>query len=132
MASKFLGKGWKFPIAAQDGNIEVAEYEESIRDSIWLILSTAKGERVMRPDFGCRAPQLVFAPGGQRYLRLLETTVREAIRDWEPRVDLLDVAVEADIEEPERVQVSVAYRVRATNTRLNLVFPFYLETLEVG
>ena len=97
-----------------------------------VLLLTAVGERVMRFDFGCRAPQLVFAPGGQRYLRLLETTIREAVRDWEPRIDLIDVQVEADVEEPERVEVTVSYRVRATNTRANLVFPYYLDTLEVA
>ena len=85
----------------------------------------------MRFTFGSRASELVFAPGGQRHLRLLETTVREAVRDWEPRVDLLDVSVESDLEEPERVNVSLSYQVRATNTRSNLVFPFYLDTIEV-
>ena len=85
----------------------------------------------MRFDFGSRASELVFAPGGQRHLRLFETTVLEAIRDWEPRVDVLDVSVESDLEEPERVNVSLSYQIRATNTRTNLVFPFYLDTVEV-
>lgn len=86
----------------------------------------------MRFNFGSRAPELLFAPGAQRNLNLLRTTVQEAIRDWEPRVDVIDVAVETDVNEPERVQVSLEYRVRATNTRSNLVFPFYLDLLEVG
>jgi phage baseplate assembly protein W len=74
----------------------------------------------------------VFAPGSQRYLGLLETTVREAIRDWEPRIELDQVVAEQDLQEPERVNVSIDYRVRQTNTRANLVFPFYLGTLEIG
>jgi phage baseplate assembly protein W len=84
----------------------------------------------MRPDFGCDAPRLVFAPGSMQYLRLLETTVREAVRDWEPRVELEDVRAEVDPEEETRVIVSIDYRVRQTDTRTNLVFPFYLGTVE--
>ncbi len=133
MNSRFLGRGWRFPILPDSsGRLGYTDGEENVEHSLRVLLLTALGERVMRYDFGCRAPQLVFAPGGQRYLRLLETTVREAVRDWEPRVELLDVSVEADVEEPEYVQIAVAYRVRATNSRLNLVFPFYLETFEVG
>ncbi len=85
----------------------------------------------MRFDFGSRASELVFAPGGQRHLRLLESTVRDAIRNWEPRVDVLDVSIEADVEGPERVNVSLAYQIRATNTRNSLVFPFYLDSIEI-
>ena len=84
----------------------------------------------MRYDFGCRAPELVFAPGSVRYLRLLEETVRDAVRDWEPRVFLDDVRAEVDLEDETRVVVFVDYRVRRTNTRQNLVFPFYVGVLE--
>jgi phage baseplate assembly protein W len=131
MTRPFLGKGWRFPILPDAaGRLGYTEAEENIEHSVRVLLLTAVGERVMRFDFGCRAPQLVFAPGGQRYLRLLETTIREAVRDWEPRIELTDVQVEADAEEPERVEVAVSYRVRATNTQANLVFPYYLDTLE--
>lgn len=133
MNRQFLGRGWRFPILPDStGRLGYSEGEENVEQSLRVLLLTALGERVMRFDFGTRAPQLVFAPGGERYLRLLESTIRDAVRDWEPRVELLDVSVEADFEEPERVQVSVSYVIRATNTRLNLVFPFYLETMEVG
>ena len=84
----------------------------------------------MRPDFGCKAPRLVFAPGSVQYLRLLEITIREAVRDWEPRVELEDVRAEVDPNEETRITVSISYRVRQTNTRNNLVFPFYLGTVE--
>ena len=133
MNRRFLGKGWRFPVLpSPSGRLEYTEGDENVEHSLRVLLLTALGERVMRFDFGSRASELVFAPGGQRHLRLLETTVREGVRDWESRVDLLDVSVEADPEEPERVTVSLAYQVRATNTRTSLVFPFYLDTIEVG
>lgn len=84
----------------------------------------------MRPDFGCEAPRLVFAPGSQQFLSLLETTVREAVRDWEPRIELKDARAEADPTNEARVTVSIAYLVRQTNTRKNLVFPFYFGVME--
>lgn len=131
MKRSFQGRGWRFPILPDAaGRLGYSEGEENIEQSLRILLLTALGERVMRFDFGCRAPQLVFAPGGQRYLRLLETTVREAVRDWEPRITLEHVAAEAGPEEPQRVTVSIGYLIRQTNTRTNLVFPFYLDTVE--
>ncbi|TWT91744.1 GPW/gp25 family protein [Stieleria varia] len=132
MNREFVGRGWKFPILpGPSGRLEYTAGDENVEHSLRVLLLTSLGERVMRFNFGSRASELVFAPGGQRHLRLLETTVREAVRDWEPRIDLLDVSVEADLEEPERVNVSLSYQIRASNTRSNLVFPFYLDMVEV-
>lgn len=132
MTPRFLGKGWRFPILPDaSGRLGYTEGEENIEHSLRILLQTALGERLMRFDFGSRAPELLFAPGAQQNLNLLESSVREAIRDWEPRVDVIDVGVETVLEEPERVQVSLEYRIRATNTRTNLVFPFYLDLLEI-
>ena len=80
----------------------------------------------MRPAFGTQAPRLVFAPGSLQYLRLLENTIKEAVRDWEPRVDLDSVLAETDPANQFRVMVSISYTVRQTNTKANLVFPYYL------
>ncbi|HRA89121.1 MAG TPA: GPW/gp25 family protein, partial [Planctomycetaceae bacterium] len=130
MRPAFLGKGWRFPVLPDvSGRLGYTQDDENVDQSVKILLLTSLGERVMRQDFGCRASQLLFAPGGQRHLRLLETTVRDAIRDWEPRVEVLDVRVEADAEEPERVDVLLSYRVRASNTKSNIVFPFYLDSL---
>ena len=101
-----------------------------MEQSLRILLLTSVGERVMRYDFGCRASQLLFAPGSHRFLRLLETSVKEAVRDHEPRVTVEQVAAEADPEDPHNVTVSVSYLVRRSNTRANLVFPFYLDTLD--
>jgi phage baseplate assembly protein W len=103
-----------------------------VEQSLQVLLLTALGERVMRPTFGCRAADLVFAPGSRSSLGLLETAVREAIRDWEPRVVVDEVQAEPDPASPEKVDVSVSYRVRRTNTPFNLVFPFYLTQVGIG
>jgi len=127
MASEFTGTGWRFPLLPDaSGGLGYASGPPNVEQSLRILLLTELGQRVMRPDFGSKAARLVFAPGSVQYLGQLETTVREAIRDWEPRVDLEDVQAEADAAEPTRIDVRIAYRVRPTNTRFNLVFPFYL------
>ena len=127
MAREFLGTGWRFPIVPDaSGRLGYASGDENVEQSLRILLLTAAGDRVMRPTFGSGAERLLFAPGSVRHLRLLETSVRDAVRDWEPRVDLDAVAAEADPGDPARILVSIRYRVRQTNTRQNLVFPFYL------
>lgn len=113
------------------GRLGYVQGEDNVEQSLRLLLLTQIEERVMRPDFGTEAPRLVFAPGSSQYLGLLETTVREAIRDWEPRVDFLAARAEADPEDETHIQVSVDYRIRQSNTKLNLVFPFYLRNVAV-
>jgi phage baseplate assembly protein W len=133
MAREFLGTGWRFPILPDaSGSLGYSSGDENVEQSLHLLLMTTLGDRVMRPTFGTKAERLVFAPGSVRFLRLLETTVRDAVRDWEPRVDLDSVAAEADAADLSRVLVSIAYRVRQTNTRSNLVFPFYLSQASAG
>ncbi|HMF57058.1 MAG TPA: GPW/gp25 family protein [Pyrinomonadaceae bacterium] len=131
MANEFVGTGWRFPILPDEtGGLGYVEGDTNVEQSLRILLLTDLGERVMRSDFGCRAPRMVFAPGSEQSLRLLETTVSEAVRDWEPRIDLEEVRAETDIEDETRVIVNISYLVRRTNTRNNLVFPFYLGTLE--
>ena len=127
----FLGVGWTWPVTpepgpgAAPGPISLSGYEERIRQSILIILGTAKGERVMRPDFGCGIHELVFAPNDQTTEARVGFEVREALLDFEPRIDVDEVRVVR--ETPERMVIHVAYRVRRTNNTFNLVYPFYLE-----
>src|SRR5258707_6819774 len=97
MARSFLGTGWRFPIQVdpRDGKIACAEYEESVRQAIWIILGTAKGERVMRPDFGCGIYELVFEVNSSSTAGRLAQEVRDALLMFEPRIDVLDVQVKA-------------------------------------
>ncbi len=127
MAREFLGTGWRFPILPDaSGSLGYSVGNENVEQSLHILLLTAIGDRVMRPSFGTKAEKLVFAPGSVRYLRLLETSVREAVRDFEPRVDLDSVSAEVEPDDDTRILVSISYRVRQTNTRQNLVFPFYV------
>lgn len=131
MKNKILGKGWRFPILPDEtGSLAYVGNDVNVEQSLRILLLTDLRERVMRADFGCQAPSLVFAPGSVQFLGLLETTVREAIRDWEPRVETESVIAEVDPEDETRVTVQIRYVVRQTNTRNNLVFPFYLGTIE--
>ena len=127
MAKEFLGRGWKFPVRVDGtGRIAMSEFEQDIRESIRIILSTSKGERVMRPDFGCGIHDFVFASMSTTNIGLIESSVREALIRWEPRIELLNVRVSTDEAELGRLLVGVNYRVRATNNEFNLVYPFYL------
>ena len=128
MAEDFWGKGWKFPVAvdATTGKISMSEYEEDIREAIWIILSTSKGERVMRPDFGCGIHDFVFASINTTTLGLVESTVYEALILWEPRIELLDVTVSSEQAGMGKLLIEIHYRVRTTNNEFNLVYPFYL------
>lgn len=127
MNANFLGVGWKLPVALDQGRIAMAEYEESIRESIWIILATARGERKMRPDFGCGIHDLVFAVTSGETAGRVASEVRQALILWEPRIDVLDVSARNDELEPTRLLIQIEYRVRATNNRFNLVYPFYVE-----
>ncbi len=123
----FLGVGWKFPLqVSAAGRIAQSRYEQRIEEAIYLILSTAKGERVMMPDFGCGIHELVFAPNNVQTRTLVVQQVREALVAYERRVDVLDVTAESSDGEPNLLLVRVNYRVRANNALGNLVYPFYI------
>ena len=122
----FLGKGWSFPVAGSRGHIAVAEAEESITEAIWIIMATARGERMMRPDFGCGIHELVFAVNDTNTRTRVAHYVRDALIRWEPRIDVLDVTVETK-GRGELLLINVHYRVRTTNNLFNMVFPFYLQ-----
>ena len=103
--AEFLGKGWGFPIELNESKqrFAIAEYEESIRQAIWIILSTALGERVMRPDFGCAIHELVFAPNSAATQGMAEHHVSEALLRWEPRIEVLNVRAVASGEQEEEL-----------------------------
>lgn len=122
----FLGRGWNFPVNARGGNAVMTESDDSISQSIWIILATAPGERVMRPDFGCGIHELVFAENDITTRTRVSQDVRKALILWEPRINVLDVTVETR-GHGELLLINVHYQVRTTNNLFNLVFPFYLE-----
>lgn len=101
--------------------------EDLIAQSIWLILATAPGERVQRPDFGCGVHDLVFAVNDASAAARIAGEVRSALIAFEPRVDVLNVSVSSAPGQPTTLVVEITYRVRATNNQFNLVYPFYLQ-----
>jgi phage baseplate assembly protein W len=124
---EFLGVGWKFPLqVTPGGRIAQARQEQRVEESIYLILSTARGERVMLPGFGCGLHDLVFAPDSSVTIAMVVQTVREALVAHEPRIDVLDISAETAPDEPRLLLIRINYRIRANNARGNLVYPFYI------
>jgi uncharacterized protein len=123
----FLGRGLRFPVAVnRTGGISTSSQEENIRESIFIILGTAPGERIKRLDFGCDIHDLVFAPNNPTTAAMAAHFVEEALRKWEPRIEKVEVAAAPSRDEPNRLDVRISYVVRATNQPANLVYPFYL------
>jgi uncharacterized protein len=126
-ARKFLGTGFSFPLrVSPNGNLTWSSGEESVREAIWILLGTAKGERQMLPSFGCGIQDLVFAPNNQTTWGNVQHLVKDALTQWEPRIDVLDVTVSADAGELNTLLIRVDYRIRSNNAFGNLVYPFYI------
>lgn len=125
----FLGTGLHFPVTVNEvtGRIQESAHEENIRESIYLIIMTRKGERVMRPDFGCDIYQYMFDMVDYTTLNRMKCAVEEALLRWEPRITDVKVKVIDMIQERNAVQIEISYKVRTTNSPYNLVFPFYME-----
>lgn len=127
MSQEFLGAGWKYPLQLdQQGDIAISRTEENIQEAIWMILSIAPGERLMHPTFGCRIHELVFAPNDASTVGLARYYVEDALRRWEPRIELEDVVVQVDHDNPVLLIISIDYLIRTTDSRFNVVYPFYL------
>ena len=123
----FLGRGWAMPVELdpRTGLVASVAYEEDIRQSMRIILETAPGERVMRPNFGCGIHELVFSVVDSTAIQQIRSTVQEALRRCEARIDVLEVTVEEAATREGKLLVQIEYRVRRTNQTGNLVFPFY-------
>jgi uncharacterized protein len=123
----FVGRGFAFPMGVgADGGIRLTRGPQDLDASMRVILSTAPGERLMRPQFGCRIWDLVFEPVNFNTLGLMQAATREAIAQWEPRVDVENVECVPDGRDASVVRIQITYRVRSTNDRRNLVYPFYV------
>jgi phage baseplate assembly protein W len=131
-ARSFLGTGWAFPVrVGSSGGLVLSSAEESITESIWLVLSTAPGERVMNPRFGCGMHEYVFAANNAATRAAVAQHVRDALTNFEPRIDVLDVRVSDSGDLDNVLLVAIDYRVRDNNAMHNLVYPFYITEGEV-
>jgi uncharacterized protein len=125
----FLGRGWRFPVAiSRTGGISTSAQQENIRESIFIILGTAPGERIMRLGFGCDIHELVFAPNNPMTAGLASHYCEEALRKWEPRIMNVEAQATPSRDQPNRLDIRISYVVRATNQPGNLVYPFYLRS----
>lgn len=127
MAHEFLGRGWSLPIGLDQGRIVEASDDDKVRQAIEIILRTAPGERVGQPTFGCGIHDLVFENFSDDMLGRVVSSVASSLATWEPRIDVLDVTARQDTDQPNRILIEIDYQVRSTNSRLNLVFPFYVQ-----
>ena len=128
----FLGKGLRFPVSINlNGGVSSSQLEENVRQSLFVILGTAPGERVHRPNFGCRIHDLMFAPNNMMTAARAEVYCEEAIYKFEPRIDKVACNAMANADEPNRLDIRIEYVIAGKNDKRNLVFPFYLKTEEV-
>lgn len=127
MSDDIIGKGWRFPPRiGRHGGIGLVGGETEIEQSILIILRTAPGQRVMRPEFGCTLHDLVFMPNNSDTAARIKRSVRQALGRWEPRIRVIDVRANADRDDPGRLLVDIQYQIKATHDRRSLVYPFYL------
>jgi phage baseplate assembly protein W len=131
--ASFVGRGFFWPMQVDHtGSIRLTDGASDIDAAMAVVLATAPGERVMRPDFGCRIWDLLFEPVTANLLGLMAQAVRDALTQWEPRVIVETVDTVPDPHDSAGVSIRVGYRVKATNDRRNLVYPFYVIPHEEG
>ncbi|MDZ8082829.1 MAG: GPW/gp25 family protein [Nostoc sp. DcaGUA01] len=125
--SSFLGTGWSFPptFNQDTGTVEMVSDEEDIVQSLEIILSTRPAERIMQPDFGCELSQFLFEEISQSLITGIKGTISDALLYHEPRIDVEDINID-ESEKEGLLLISVTYTVRVTNSRFNLVYPFYI------
>lgn len=127
MSNDFIGRGWAFPLRTDaTGAIALSSGHREIEEAIHLILGTAYGERPMRPEFGCAIHDYVFASADANTAGQIGYEVRASLERWEPRIEVEDVDVAFDADDPSTIYIDVRYAVKHTNDRRNLVFPFYV------
>ena len=126
-AADFVGRGFAWPLGVDHtGAIALTAPGGDIEDAIRVVLLTAPGERLMRPQFGCRIWDLMFEPVTPNLLGLISQAVRDALAQWEPRIEVDDVRPTQDRDDSGLVHIQITYRVKSTNDRRNLVYPFYV------
>jgi len=124
---EFIGQGLAFPLQfSPRGQIALATNVRDIEQAIYLILGTMPGERVMRPEFGCRVWELVFAPHTPDTVSLIVTYVKRALRFWEPRIEVDKVEVQPDENDDGALLVVISYTVKVTHDERSIVYPFYI------
>ncbi len=125
--TSFLGKGWSFPpeFVPETGEVQMTDDEEDIRASLEILMGTAAGERFMNPKYGLDLHETLFEPMGTTTKTLLKDRVKYAILIYEPRIALLSLELDSSAEPEGQISIILEYAIRSTNSRYNLVYPFY-------
>ncbi len=125
--NSFLGRGWSFPPEFKKGtkSVKLQENEEDIKSSLEILLSTRLGERIMVPDYGCNLDELLFKPLNLTLKTYVIDLIKRAILYHEPRIDVNKIAIDPINELEGELMINIDYTVRLTNSRKNMVFPFY-------
>lgn len=125
----FLGTGWSFPpeFNETEGKLAMTSDVEDINNSLMILLSTRPGERVMFPNYGCDLQEMLFKPLDLTLITKMKGIVERAILYHEPRINILSIEINAQDEIEGEILIEINYEVRNTNTRSNMVFPFYKE-----
>ena len=126
--NSFLGKGWSFPPTFHNNGIvgvEMVEKEQDIKQSLEILLNTTKGERIMLPEYGCDLQSFLFESINDSKMHLLQEMIRSAILNYEPRIELHEVIIDHSSYQDGIIRIKLDYTIETTNTRFNLVFPYY-------
>jgi len=123
--ASFLGTGWSFPPAFENGRARMSSDELDIYESLHILFGTIEGERFLSPDYGLSVQELMFEPMSTSLRTFLKDRVRTAILVQEPRIKVIDLEIESPDPNDGTLNFGLTYEVRATNSRFNLVFPFY-------
>ena len=125
----FLGKGWSFPptFNMEIQSVQTTEKNEDIQKSLHILLTTAIGERVMQPKYGCNLDSLVFESLDTTTKTIIKDKIRTAILFFEPRIDIVTISMNAQNELEGEILIEIEYMIRATNSRFNFVFPYYIK-----
>ena len=125
--SELVGRGWVFPPQLDTrGAVALTGAENELQQAIYIILSTYPGERVMRPEFGCRIQDYIFAPANFATAAAVKEEVKIALERWEPRINITEITVTPGGGALGQLLVEVKYEVKANREERSLVFPFYL------
>jgi phage baseplate assembly protein W len=128
VSTPFLGRGWSFPPSFEHSHkgVNMIQDEEDVKSSLEILLATARGERVMLPHYGCNLESQLFEPLNTRQKTLLKDLIETAILYHEPRVELEELEIDDEQELEGVLRIELGYRIKATNSRFNVVFPYYL------
>ncbi len=133
MPEDIIGKGWAFPPKLdQQGGLALTTERDELDQSIQIILGTSPGQRVMRPTFGCRLHELVFAPNNSSTAAQARRYVEEALGMWEPRIHVTKVEIGPDSQDTSRLLIEIEYKIKVNHDKRSLVYPFYIIPEEAG